>query len=195
MKKKNEYLEDLKEMAGPMDEETQDVEETEEIVPLDKEGSLEFTVKIGKKDMRHFLFTHNYSSFSGWFGVIISLVAFGMLIAGFEKYSQMERGILVFLGLLFTVIRPAQIIGQANRQVRNQPMFHNEITYNICNDGIVITQGEEFANVLWEGVRKVRITGKAVIIYTSPVMAFILPLAQIAKKDELIARVKEKTGK
>ncbi len=197
--KNNDYMEKLKEMAEPSEEEvvqeTANEENTEREAPFDMTDSIMCKVKVRVKDMRHFLFRHNYSSLSGWFGVIISVVALGMAFVGREKYSELELGILLFLGLLFTVIRPIQIVFQARRQVKRQEMFNKPIEYHMCNDGIVIMQDDDYANVAWEGIMKLRITGKAVMIYTSPLMAFILPKDQMEDADAIVKRIREKTGK
>lgn len=196
--KKNDYLEELKEMAGEFDDEPKsngaDSEENaaaeEKPESLDMEDSIECEVTVRTKDMRSFLFSHNYSSFSGWFGVIISLIALVMVIAGREKYGTAEICILIFLALLFTVIRPLQIVNQAKRQVARQEMFKKPIRYNVCKEGIVISQGDEFANVLWADIRKLKETKKTILIYTSPVMAFILPKDQINNGSAIVERIK-----
>lgn len=181
--KKNDYLEELKEMAGEFDDEPKsngaDSEENaaaeEKPEPLDMEDSIECEVTVRTKDMRSFLFSHNYSSFSGWFGVIISLIALVMVIAGREKYGTAEICILIFLALLFTVIRPLQIVNQAKRQVARQDMFKKPIRYNVCKEGIVISQGDEFANVLWADIRKLKETKRQYLYIRRRLWHFILP--------------------
>lgn len=202
--KKNEYMDELRKMAE-IDDNEDTVQNTEEVQggqteeqpeePLDMEGSIECKIKIYKKDMRHFLFHHTYSRFSGWFGVIISLIALLMIIIGRNTYSAAEIVILAVLALLFTVVRPLQIVQQAGRQVTRQKMFLNPIFYNICKDGIVIRQDEQFANVLWEQIRNVVETKKAIFVYTSPIMAFILPKDQLSNAEEIAERIKSNIAK
>ena len=101
--KKNDYLEELKEMAGEFDDEPKsngaDSEENaaaeEKPEPLDMEDSIECEVTVRTKDMRSFLFSHNYSSFSGWFGVIISLIALVCiaLLAGYIRNQRLQKKI------------------------------------------------------------------------------------------------------
>ncbi len=204
--KKNEYMDELRKMAEIDDDDaaaqsvpdgSQDAQEKEEQKeePLDMEGSIECKVKIHKKDMRHFMFHHTYSRFSGWFGVLISLAALVMIIIGRNTYSGVEIAILAVLALLFTVVRPLQIIQQAGRQVARQEMFRNPIFYNICKDGIVIRQDEQFANVLWDQIRNVAETKKAIFVYTSPIMAFILPKEQLDDEKEVVKRIKSSVSK
>ena len=101
--KKSDYLEELKEMAGEFDDEPKsngaDSEENsaaeEKPEPLDMEDSIECEVTVRTKDMRSFLFSHNYSSFSGWFGVIISLIALVCiaLLAGYIRNQRLQKKI------------------------------------------------------------------------------------------------------
>lgn len=205
--KNNEYMDKLKKMADPDNEseaaETKDSEPQEQSgeelkeenddiqeEPLDKTDSIECRVKITAKEMRGFLFHHTYSKFSGWFGVGISLVALVMIIIGRNTYEGLEIATLIVLALMFTVIRPLQLVKQAARQVDDQIIFQDPINYTVCKDGIIISQRDQFVNILWEHIVNVADTKKALYVYTSPVMAFIFPKDQISNEKEITKRIK-----
>lgn len=200
--KNNDYLDELKEMAG-LDDDGEVIEENNEemileeetVEPLNLDGSLEYSIQLKAGDMRHFLMHHTYTSLSGWFGVAISLAAVVMLIVGRERYGSFEITTLIIMALLFTVIQPLQLVLKANRQIKRQPMFASPLKYNICKDGIVIRQDKQIVNVVWMEIRKVVETRKAVFVYTSPVRAFIFPKDQIKDFAEFRKRIKEKTGR
>lgn len=199
--KNNDYLDQLKEMAGLDDDgeiikdDNDNVSSEEPVESLNMEGSLEYSILLKPEDMRHFVLHHTYTSISGWFGVVISLAAAVMLIIGHNRYNSFEIAVLAVMALLFIVVHPIQLILKANRQVKHQPMFSIPILYNICKDGIVIQQEEQLVNVMWQEIRKVVETRKAVFIYTSPVRAFIFPKNQINNFVEFRKRIKEKTGR
>lgn len=208
--KKNEYMEQLKAMAeadeivddtrsenSGISESENDIQtgadeedEAEPAVDIDIEGSREYSITISVKDMQGFVLRHTYKSISGWFGVIISLVALGMVCYGWNTYGNMEKTALIILALLFTVVQPIQLMFKARNQVRSQEMFKLPLIYNLCDEGIVVRQGEQKVSILWEDISKVVNTKKAVYIYTSPVSAFIFPKEQLGDIDEFLGLVK-----
>lgn len=168
-------------------------EEPKQEPPFNAEGSMECRILLKEKDMRHFMFRHTYTSFSGWFGVLLSLIALVMLIIGWKQYDIIHIVALGILALLFTVVQPIQIVLRAKRQIKQQDMFHDTLIYNLCEEGILVRQGEQYVNVEWSGIRKITNTRKAMFIYTSPVRAFILPYDQIDDSGEFKRIISEKT--
>lgn len=214
--KKNEYYEKLRKMAeadnderieskedngdgtsgeGDMrsveSEEDDNPSAQQEMPELDMEGSREYEVLIGVKDMQHFVIRHMYRSFTGWFGVIISVAALVMLIMGWNVYGNMEKIALIVLSLLFTVVQPVQLLMKAKRQVLSQETFKTPIIYNLCKDGIVIRQEEQKVSILWDDISKFVETRKAFFLYTSPVRAFIFPKTAVGDAAEFSGIVKK----
>lgn len=188
--KKNEYYEKLKKMVPDDDDngadygdnnagsETADEDSDaygQEMPELDMEGSKEYSILIGVKDMQHFVLRHMYRSFSGWFGVIISVAALIMLCMGWNVYGNLEKIALIVLSLLFTIVQPVQLLLKAKRQVNSQEIFKAPIIYNLCKDGMVIRQGEQKVSVMWDDISRIVETRKAFFLYTSPIRAFIFP--------------------
>ena len=205
--KKNDYMDELREMSG-IDEEEIDgkspYEDTDSGENMDSnegftlEGSLQYRIKIRVKDMQGFVLRHSYGSIAGWFGVLISIAAIVMVIAGWNKYGNMERIVLCILGTLFTIVQPIQLLIKAKRQVTSQDVFKEPITYNFCKEGVIISQNNESGHFLWEDVCKIVNTSKAVYIYTSPVRAIIFPKDQLGDVNKFMDFIsiyyKEKCG-
>ena len=74
------------------------------------------------------------------------------------------------------MITPIEYYVRAGRQAKKS--FQNEITYIFDKSGITIQIEKESSHMQWEDVMKVISTKNLVLIYFSPVRAFI-----IAKKD------------
>lgn len=159
--------------------------EDNEEPPYDTEGSIECHILLKAKDMRHFMFRHNYTSLSGWFGVLISVIALVMVILGYNVYGNIQKIVLIVLALLFTVVQPVQIVLRSRQQIKRQDMFHDTLIYNLCEEGMLVRQGEQHVNIPWDSIRKVIYTSKAIFVYTSPVRAFIFPLDQLEDADKV----------
>lgn len=208
--KKNEYYEKLKRMAADDDDNGADYDGNndgadaadgdndaygqdvrEDTLELDMEGSKEYQVLIGVRDMQHFVLRHMYRSFSGWFGVIISAAAVVMLCMGWNVYGNMEKIALIVLSLLFTVVQPVQLLMKAKRQVTSQETFKTPIIYNLCKDGIVVRQDEQKVSVSWDDISRFVETRKAFFLYTSPVRAFIFPKHSLGDSAEFAGIVRK----
>ena len=200
---KNKYIDELKTMADPDDvagfddaedtadpdagnensENTSEDSEENKVKEFNLEGSLELSVQPGVKDMRRFLFSHNYRSISGWFGVLISIFAIVMLIIGRNRYNAIQIIGLAFVAAIFTIVQPIQIMMKAKRQIKLQPMYEKPIIYNLSEEGITVRQDDNRADVAWEDVFKLTETKSGIYIYTSAVRAFIFPKDQIDDLD------------
>jgi len=198
---KNNYVDELRNMAGydengnEIDDVTVADENTEiandgQEPPFDTTGGIECVVKLKEKDMRQFMFHHAYSSFSGWFGVLISIAAVVMLIIGRNQYDTMQKVVLLVFALLFTVIQPVKIWFRAKMQISKLDMFQDVLEYNLCKEGILVKQGELYVNIRWDSISRINKTKHAVYIYTSPVRAFIFPLDQIQNIEEFSEKLK-----
>lgn len=151
---------------------------------MTKEVSI--TIQLKASDMFHFLMRHTYTSFSGIFGVFLSCGALVLLMIGFQTNDPLNNIILIFMSTLFLIINPIQLKFKAARQIKTNPMFQKPLNYKINQEGLLAAQGEEEVVVKWEEVRKIVETGKCIIIYLSPVRAFIFPREQYQEQYEMV---------
>ena len=72
------------------------------------------SIKMTKKDLSYFVLRHAYVSFSGVFGVFLSLVSLVYLILGGGD-TPLEKLLFLFMGLLFTVRSEERRVGKECR--------------------------------------------------------------------------------
>ena len=77
--------------------------------------------------MIDFVMHHTYSSISGWFGVILSVAALIYLAVGFNQYDNFMKLMLIFIGVLFTIINPLMLRSKAKKQVTSNKSFETPI--------------------------------------------------------------------
>lgn len=179
----------------------EDINTTEEEVSGTQEGmeerqlppaKVEVSVKLSVIDMYYFMLRHTYTAFSGWFGIVISLAAFVLLICGVGRGDKRAVFALIFLSLLFTVINPLILFIKSWKQVKLSPMFQKPISYGFGDGGIEIRQGEERAAVYWDEVVKAVCKENLIIIYMSRIRAFILPVRQFEEEcDKVMGIIRE----
>ena len=150
------------------------------------EKEIKLTIHIKTMDMFRFFMKHFYGSFSGIFGIILSLGAFVLLLFSLGKREPFQILLLSVLASLFTVLQPAQFLMKAYQQVKLLPVYKVPIDYVLNNTGIHVRQNEENVDIPWENIKKATECKKEVYIYTSSVHAFILPKSQMKENVEAV---------
>lgn len=157
-------------------------------------------VKLTQKEMFNFLLRHNYTTFGGICGIVLSIGALVMffLNLGNEKMSVSYKVALIAVALLFTVVQPIMLYFKAATQIKNSDAINKPMVYEFNKTGVTITQGEDSVTNKYEDITKVISTKVSVIIYVSKYRAFIIPKASIGEdfetlKDLLVANVKART--
>lgn len=148
------------------------------------DNKIEFDIKMRTKDMYKFLLCHTYTSFSGWFGVILSLVAFALLVTDFNGHDDTEKLVLIMIALAFTVFNPLMLLSTAKRQVVSNAVYKEPLHYAFTDEGIVVSQKDQEETMPWDKIRKVKQFSGVYIVYTSKVHAFIFPLDQLGETGD-----------
>ncbi len=154
---------------------------------------IEFDAQLDKKTLNHFLVRNNFLRVGGVFGLLISLAAIVGLIVFWQYFVLTQRLILIFLGLMFTVIQPLTLLVKGWNQLKTGT-FREPFHYVFSEKGIEITNIAGSASVEWEMIRRVVTTKEAIYIYMNSVSAFIIPKAAChSEYVELAKLIKEHT--
>lgn len=152
-------------------------------------NEINFKTKITKKELYEFIMNNNYKSLRGIISVLFSLVALVGIIYYWKDIEIYQKIIMIFLASMFTIITPIEYYIRAGRQVKKN--FKEEIRYIFNNKGITINIKEESSTLQWEEVMKVTSTKNLVIIYFTPIRAFILPKNDIGEDFERLRGLME----
>ena len=147
-----------------------------------KKEKINFRIKIGVMDLFRFLMHYNYKNAGGVIGIGISVVCLGDLLYSFPHNTNMMNLLLLFMGLLFTVIQPLMLLKKAAVQVVKNPAFQEYLEYEVGEEGITICQKELEQKVLWQDIYKIVENKKQMLIYTSRVNACIWPKEQVGEE-------------
>ncbi len=158
---------------------------------------IEFDIKVGRKDLYDFLMRHFYTSFSGIFGIILSLGAFGWFFVELKNGDLMKLGLLLMMASLFTIIQPLQMKLKAAKQISSNPFFKEALHYRINEKGMTVSQNLEATTVEWNSIRKVVETKRAFYVYMTVMNANVIPKNQLAieQVEVLQGLVKESAGR
>ena len=154
--------------------------------------TIQIQVKLDLKSLGKFLIYHYYTQVSGVISVVISLAALFGLIFRWSGWLPMQRGILIVLALMFTVLQPLMLVWRGNKQLHTEK-FEEPFCYTFDDSGVVITQGRDRQQFPWDDVRKVRCRKDAVYVYMSTVSAFVIPREQCdGQFEDLVKLATEK---
>ena len=135
-------------------------------------NEIKIKTKIDQKELYEFIMHHNYVSVRGVISVLFSICCLAGTVFYWEQFSMVQKVLMLLMASMFTVITPVEYYIRAARQIKKN--FQQEIEYGFDGQGITIKIEEQSSSVPWEEVMKVISTRRLVVIYLSPVRAFIL---------------------
>lgn len=150
---------------------------------------IEFDTKVDRKDLYHFLMRHFYTSFSGIFGLILSLGAFIVFVVSIGKREPFQLLILIVMASLFTIVQPLQMLQKASYQIKKNPVFQQPLHYIVNEQGITVRQNGESSTIEWKEIRKIVETKQAFLVYMTSLNANVIPKDQMEEQSEMFRNI------
>lgn len=154
--------------------------------------AIEVKTKITKKELYEFIMNNNYASIRGVVSVLFSIVSAIGTVIYWSEFSNLQKVLMLFMSLMFTVITPLEYYIRAGRQVKKN--FKDEMEYLFDEAGITIKIRDESSSLPWNEVMKVISTKNLVVVYFTPIRAFIIPKKDITVFDELKEMMEQNTS-
>ncbi|MBQ8591155.1 MAG: YcxB family protein [Lachnospiraceae bacterium] len=130
---------------------------------------LEFDVKMTAAALYDYMLRHTYTSPSGLLGTIAGAL---LVVASLT----VEGGTLYFIaGLVILLYLPWSLFIRSRKQILANPAFKEALHYCLDEEGITVSQKDLTETIPWDTMQKAISTGKSIIVYTSPINAFIFP--------------------
>ena len=85
---------------------------------MSEKQTVKFCLQVKAKDLFRFFLVYNYRNLSGVLCVIVSFASLIFLITTFSENETLTNGILFFIALYFTVIRPVILFQKAKKDNR-----------------------------------------------------------------------------
>ena len=143
---------------------------------------MEFDVKVTTGALYDYLLYHTYASVSGMLATIAGALLF--IIFTTTKYP-----IYLIAGAVLIAYLPCTLFVRANRQIVNTPAFKKPLHYQMNDEGIFVSQGENKEYQSWDNCVKAVSTPKSIIIYTSRTTASIFPKKDLGEKKDAIIQI------
>lgn len=148
--------------------------------------STKVKVQITAKDMFRFQLYHNYTRFSGIFGLLIGL---GLMALGVIDITNgnASASFIWFVCSFVIMVFPIQTMKNKSKlQVQRVEMFQHPVEYEFTEIGFTARQGEVEVTNEWNAIEKVVGTKRYLYFYMSRVRAIIFPKESMGDNYETI---------
>lgn len=144
--------------------------------------------KITPREMRAFLFAHNYRSPIMLLATLVGLVWPVYTVIRADGSLMMA----VVCALVFLVLMPFSIWYRGTNSVTKNPIYQNTFHYMLDESGIHLELGEHAIDVDWNQVTKTMFLKSSAVIYTGKINAYLIPTEAMGdRKDEIISFIRQ----
>lgn len=144
---------------------------------------VEFDVQLQPKDLYRFNMFQTYTGMSGVISIALGILAFVMagVAAGKSDVPGSYTALYALMGCVFLLYVPISLWFRAKSTLKSNAVLAGELHYEVSEVCIRVTQGEESGELPWDMVYKVVSTKRMVLIYSSRINAYIIPMEQIGE--------------
>ena len=153
------------------------------------------SIKMTFRALYSYVMNTNYRSIAGLLGMLLSIGSIVILVIGWNGLLLRQKIIFMIISLAFTVINPVMLAVKTASQLKKSPSYKKPLNYTFGDDGILVSQEEMSQKIKWENIYRIMLTSSMVAIYTSPVMAYVIPLSELGKdKGKILSAVVQFTA-
>ncbi len=149
------------------------------------------TIQITEKDMFRFNLHHAYTGFQGIFATIIGILVLVVAAVTCGKVEVTYTILYALFGVLFLVYTPAALKMRSKRQMLMTPVLKEPMHYTFDEAGVHVAIGEQQADLEWKMIYRMVSNKKQMLIYSTRVNAYILPMEQIAEQYPAVKALAE----
>lgn len=151
----------------------------------------EVTIQITDKDMYRFNMHHAYTGFQGIFATLVGIAVLAVAAVTWGKVDGAYTVLYAIFGVIFLVYTPIALKMRSKRQMLLSPVLKEPMHYRFDEAGIHVAIGEQQADLEWKMVYRMLSTGRQLLIYSTRVNAYILPMEQLAEKYPAVKALAE----
>lgn len=152
---------------------------------------IEFDIRITDKDMYRFNMHHAYTGFQGIFATLIGIAVLVVAFLTGGKVDMAYTLLYILFGVIFLVYTPVSLKLRSKRQILMSLVLKENLHYKVDEEGIHVSVGEQTADLAWNMIYKMVSTKSNVLIYSSRVNAYVIPLEQLGDRYEAVKALAE----
>ena len=154
--------------------------------------SVSFDVQLQAKDLYRFNMYQTYTGLQGFVSIILGILGFVMAGITFGEAEVPYTIMYIVVGLLFWFYIPVSLWLRAKATMKTKKVLAGKLHYEVSEDSIHVTQGEDCGELPWDAIYKVISNKKQILIYSSRINAYIIPREQIGDQYDSFCEVARK---
>lgn len=152
---------------------------------------IEFDIKITDKDMYRFNMHHAYTGFQGIFATVIGIAVLIVACVTLGKVDTVYTLLYFLFGIIFLIYTPVSLWMRSKRQMLVSPVLKETLHYSVDEQGVHVSVGEQTADLKWDMIYKIVTTKSNLLIYSTRVNAYVIPLEQLGSRYEAVKKLAE----
>lgn len=153
--------------------------------------TVEFDVQLEPKDLYRFNLYQTYTGSQGIISILIAILAGVMTAVSISDGSYNYAFLYGVFFVLFLGYIPVTLWTRAKLSLKTNAVLAGTLHYEVSEEVIRVTQGEESGELPWKQIYKMIATKHNVLIYSGRKNAYIIPRTQLGDKyGELSALAK-----
>ena len=159
---------------------------------------MRFRIQIDEKEMYRFHLYHTYHTFNGILSILVGIGVFVVTYLVRNRLEPTDVALYLLIGTAFLFYFPVSLYVKAKMQIRGSEVLRAPLTYEFGEEGIYVStdaqvteaDGETMegstnrALLSWKDVYKIITNKTQLLIYSSRVNAYVVPLSQIGSDYE-----------
>lgn len=151
--------------------------------------TVEFDVKLEPKDLYRFNLYQTYTGSQGIISILIIILAGVMTGVSFADGSYNYAFLYAVFFVIFLGYIPVTLWTRAKLSLKTNAVLAGMLHYEISEEAIRVTQGEESGELPWDQIYKMIATKHNVLIYSGRKNAYIIPRTQLGTKYEALSKI------
>lgn len=148
-----------------------------------------FDITLDEKELYGFNIYQTYTGLSGWMSI---LIGWGLMILGILGFlgktnltqaNQWYSFVYLAAGIAMVAYIPVTLRSRVKATFKKNASLSLPLSYDISGEKILVTQGEESAELPWDRVYKMAGNHKRVLIYSNRVNAYVIPYTQLGDEN------------
>ena len=154
-----------------------------------------FDVQLQPKDLFRFNMYQTYTGMQGILSIVLGILGFVMAGLSIGKAEIPYTVMYVVVGLIFLFYIPVSLWFRAKQSLQTNAVLAGKLHYEVSEKGIHVVQGKETGDLPWDAVYKLVSNNHQILIYTTRVNAYVIPMEQIGDQYEGFCEVAKKVLK
>jgi len=142
------------------------------------EEKIRLKIQMTKQNIKDFVYGQTLRSGRGILFIGLGLVAVVILALAWSEQKILTKICLIGIAAIYLIIQPVMTVIKAKTLVK-RPELYVPIEYEIDENEVSVTQGEEHVVYRWEDGFRFVVKKNLLLMYVSRINAYILPKDQL----------------